>query len=173
MSDVTSISGFENGAADRVGQSNLTNAMTEAKALYQITQSYASGGKPYSLKDFGFQAPQFSWTSGACKPGATNCISFKVLDVASARDHQGVALSIYSNSGTCWYALTSRRIRTHFPEIHQPFGPRGMEARNVDLSAGVFYCEPIRASRALVRHRLSLTLDSSSGGVRVTRQPEQ
>src|SRR5580700_4939318 len=38
--------GVSGSANDRAAQSNLTNALTEVKALYQNSQSYASGSLP-------------------------------------------------------------------------------------------------------------------------------
>src|ERR1700690_4295602 len=61
--------GVTNTAGDRAAQSNLTNALTEAKALYQVSQSYTG----YSYASFAAQAPEFTWTSGACTATGTNC----------------------------------------------------------------------------------------------------
>src|SRR5271156_5163867 len=47
--------GVTGSANDRAAQSNLTNALTEAKALYQNGQSYASGTLP--LATFNSSAP--------------------------------------------------------------------------------------------------------------------
>src|SRR5580704_486613 len=51
--------GVTNTAGDRAAQSNLTNALTEAKALYQVNQSYTnSTGGGYTSGQFQSQAPE-------------------------------------------------------------------------------------------------------------------
>src|ERR1022692_101411 len=49
--------GVTNTAGDRAAQSNLTNAVTEAKALYQVTQAYTGSGGAYTAGNFTSQAP--------------------------------------------------------------------------------------------------------------------
>lgn len=103
--------GVTNTAGDRAAQSNLTNALTEAKALYQVTQAYSStpgGGGVYSSASFQAQAPEFTWVGGSsnCQTSTSNCISEQVVDVSSAGDAQGVILAAWSSkTSTCWYAL--------------------------------------------------------------------
>jgi len=102
--------GVTNTAGDRAAQSNLTNALTEAKALYQVTQAYSTvsgGGGVYSAASFTAQAPEFSWTTGNCATSsASNCISFAVADVSTSGDAQGVVLAAWSSkTNTCWYAV--------------------------------------------------------------------
>src|SRR5579863_8748036 len=71
--------GVTGSANDRASQSNLTNALTEAKALYQNnSQSYGFG-----QAELAASAPEFTWTLGtSCGPTATpgpggpNCVSF-------------------------------------------------------------------------------------------------
>jgi type IV pilus assembly protein PilA len=98
--------GVTNTAGDRAAQSNLTNALTEAKALYQVNQSYSSGGA-YTPAVFTSQAPEFTWTQNtACASSATNCISYAVVNSSVAGDGQGLVLAAYSaKTSTCWYAL--------------------------------------------------------------------
>jgi type IV pilus assembly protein PilA len=102
--------GVTNTAGDRAAQSNLTNALTEAKALYQVNQSYTnSTGGGYTSGQFSSQAPEFTWTqststSGTCGSSNGNCVSFVVFNVSSANDGQGLALATYSaKTNTCWY----------------------------------------------------------------------
>jgi len=101
--------GVTNTAGDRAAQSNVTNALTEAKALYQVTQSYSSvsgGAGVYTSGSFQSQAPEFSWTSGSCTTGNSNCISVAIGDVSTVGDAQGVALAGWSSkTSTCWYAV--------------------------------------------------------------------
>ncbi len=98
--------GVTNTAGDRAAQSNLTNALTEAKALYQVNQSYSASGATYTPGQFTSQAPEFTWTTGACAAGSSNCVSYDVVSVSVANDAQGLVLAAYSSkTSTCWYAL--------------------------------------------------------------------
>jgi type IV pilus assembly protein PilA len=94
--------GVTNTAGDRAAQSNLTNALTESKALYQVNQSYSG----YTAGSFAAQAPEFTWTTSPCLSAQTNCVSATPFNVASAGDGQGVALAVASSkTNTCWYAF--------------------------------------------------------------------
>src|ERR1700734_2578655 len=98
--------GVTNTAGDRAAQSNLTNALTEAKALYQVNQSYSTSGAAYTPGQFTSQAPEFTWTTGACSSSATNCVSYAVGNSSTAMDGQGLVLAAYSaKTSTCWYAV--------------------------------------------------------------------
>jgi type IV pilus assembly protein PilA len=98
--------GVTNTAGDRAAQSNLTNALTEAKALYQVNQSYTTASGVYTAGQFQAQAPEFNWTTGTCTTTTTNCVSETPFNVASAGDGQGLALAVYSSkTNTCWYAF--------------------------------------------------------------------
>ena len=52
--------GVSGSANDRAAQSNLTNALTEVKALYQNSQSYNTGSLPVATLNA--SAPEFTWT---------------------------------------------------------------------------------------------------------------
>src|SRR6202041_2153435 len=98
--------GVTNTAGDRAAQSNLTNAITEAKALYQINQSYSGTTGAYTAAQFQSQAPEFTWTTAACTSSNGNCVSFAVFNVNQNGDGQGLALAVYSaKTATCWYAF--------------------------------------------------------------------
>jgi type IV pilus assembly protein PilA len=100
--------GVTNTAGDRAAQSNLTNALTEAKALYQVNQSYSGNSGAYTTANFTSQAPEFTWepTATPCTSAIVNCINFKVFDVTTTGDGQGLSLAAYSaKTGTCWYAF--------------------------------------------------------------------
>src|SRR5579863_3910938 len=100
--------GVANSAGDRAAQSNLTNALTEVKALYQNSASYLTGGSPMTpANTFTLSAPEFSWVSAACNGSSNgNCVSVQVVDSSAASDGQGVALAVYSaKTRTCWYAV--------------------------------------------------------------------
>jgi type IV pilus assembly protein PilA len=99
--------GVANSAGDRAAQSNLTNALTEVKALYQNAATYSPGGTAMTpAGTFTSSAPEFSWTASACNTTPSNCVSVQVVDSSAANDGQGVELAVYSaKTTTCWYAL--------------------------------------------------------------------
>jgi len=93
--------GVTGSANDRASQSNLTNGLTEAKALYQNTQSYTGIAVQAS-------APEFTWGNAtACTVAlGPNCMSYTAVDVASMADGAGVILGSLSKTGTCWYVMS-------------------------------------------------------------------
>jgi prepilin-type N-terminal cleavage/methylation domain-containing protein len=101
--------GVTNTAGDRAAQSNLTNALTEAKALYEVNQAYTGTNGAYTQAAFQSQAPEFTWTqstatTGTCGSSNGNCVSFVIFNVAATNDAQGLALATYSSkTNTCWY----------------------------------------------------------------------
>jgi type IV pilus assembly protein PilA len=98
--------GVTNTAGDRAAQSNLTNALTEAKALYEVQQSYSVNGAPYTTTQFTSQAPEFTWTTGSCASSAGNCIEYLVFNSTVSNDGQGIELVALSpKTSTCWYAF--------------------------------------------------------------------
>jgi hypothetical protein len=139
--DVTSISGVQSSIADSAAQSNLTNATTEAKALYQVDQEYASGAAntPYSAQSFKAQAPEFAWTQGACGVSPQDCISFEVFDVTAKGDSQGIALASRSASGTCWYAVDVETTPAAIPGDPSAIWNVTGGGSNSSLGAGVFF----------------------------------
>src|SRR5579862_8942547 len=75
--------GVSNSAGDRAAQSNLTNALTEAKALYQNAGTYSPSGATIPVATFSSSAPEFSWTTGGCDATQPNCLSEQVVDASS------------------------------------------------------------------------------------------
>ncbi len=128
--------GVTNTAGDRAAQSNLTNALTEAKALYQVNQSYSASGATYTPGQFTSQAPEFTWTTGGCTSGSGNCISYDVVNVSVAGDAQGLVLAAYSSkTSTCWYALDLEASPATFATGIVSGGAN----KNAMTTAGVFY----------------------------------
>jgi len=99
--------GVANSAGDRAAQSNLTNALTEVKALYQNSATYSPNQVAMTPSGtFTSSAPEFAWVSTACNATPGNCVSVQVVDSSAANDGQGVELAVYSaKTTTCWYAL--------------------------------------------------------------------
>jgi len=107
--------GVTGSANDRAAQSNLTNGLTELKALYQNGQTYcptagtcASGLTPLLLTGVGSvqsSAPEFSWSNGSTGVTAGNNISMQPVDVSTAQQGDGVIIATLSkNNNTCWFA---------------------------------------------------------------------
>jgi type IV pilus assembly protein PilA len=94
--------GVTSSANDRAAQSNLTNALTEASAVYQSNNQTYSGIQTAVTSS----APEFTWSAGtACTASQTNCISIAPVDVNTANDGQGVVLATYSKTGLCWFTV--------------------------------------------------------------------
>jgi type IV pilus assembly protein PilA len=102
--------GVANSAGDRASQSNLTNALTEVKALYQNNAAYTAGtpAVAMTIATMTASAPEFSWTANTTCGTSTagNCVSAQVVDSSAAADSQGIELAVYSaKTTTCWYAV--------------------------------------------------------------------
>ena len=138
--------GVANSAGDRASQSNLTNALTEVKALYQNSASYAVGSPAVAmtpLNEFQGSAPEFAWANNtACiASSAGNCVSVLVVDSSAVADSQGVELAVYSaKTTTCWYAadLESAPTAPLLLDTGVPFSTTG-HAPTGAATAGVFY----------------------------------
>jgi hypothetical protein len=145
--------------ASRAAESNLTNALTEAIALYQATQAYASSdGQPYGAHDLTAQAPEFTWTTGSCRATTANCISFQVMDLRADHDAQGVALAALSaGSSTCWYAIDIEATPVVIPNDASAFLSSNHSA-NAGVKAGTSYARspigssPMACTASLVLH---------------------
>jgi type IV pilus assembly protein PilA len=92
--------GVTGSANDRAAQSNLTNGLTEASAVFQANNQSYSG----IITALSSSAPEFTWTAAAtsCTTGQPNCISVASYDVAVTTDQAGVVLANMSKTGTCW-----------------------------------------------------------------------
>jgi len=96
--------GVSGSANDRAAQSNLTNALTEVKALYQNSQSYNTGSLPVATLNA--SAPEFTWTQANAVPSeGTNVVSEYPVDLVTGADGAGVILATYSKTATCWFAV--------------------------------------------------------------------
>lgn len=98
------------GARDRAAQSNLTNAITDAIAMYQNSQAFPTAGATYQSNE-----PTFNWQyNAACTPTSSgSCVSVLAVDLQASADAQGVVLGVYSaNSQTCWYAVNLQQNPT-------------------------------------------------------------
>jgi len=92
--------GVKTGAQDRAVQSNLTNALTSAKAAYANSGSYASTA---ALEVTALQSaePNITFETAAATSGSNN---LSVLTDTAASSPQQLLLVGYSQSGTCWAA---------------------------------------------------------------------
>jgi prepilin-type N-terminal cleavage/methylation domain-containing protein len=104
--------GVTNTASDRSSQSNLSNALTEGKTLYEVNGAFAnSGATAYTSASFTSQAPEFQWNVGTltvpapCPTSVNNCVSALVFNV-NGTDSEGLSLAVDSTkTNTCWYIL--------------------------------------------------------------------
>jgi len=91
--------GVTGSANDRAGQSNLTNAITEASAVYQNNNQQF----PNAAASYQSAAPEFTWEYGAvCTKAISNCIS-----IDASTDQNILVLADISNNNKCWYAILS------------------------------------------------------------------
>jgi type IV pilus assembly protein PilA len=150
--------GVSGSANDRAAQSNLTNALTEAKALYQNSQTYcestcAAGVTALPVATILSSAPEFAWTNAAVTPG--NGISIQPVDVTTtAGTGDGVIIAAMSkNANTCWYAVdlesqpnaafTDTAPNYDFAQAQTAAGPGQWESAGSvgKITAGVFYAK--------------------------------
>jgi hypothetical protein len=116
-------------------QVNLLNAMAVAKAVYQIAQTYR-----YDGVSFESQAPEFIWTPKQCNALPLNCISFRILDLASTNDAQGLALAVYSPAtSTCWYAIDIETTPKIVPNDLSAFVASASDPNASVKQPGVYY----------------------------------
>jgi len=89
--------GVKGGAQDRAAQSNLTNGLTSAKALYSSVGSYTTTNASF-VATMATQEPELTFTTGSAT-AAGNVVSFDI-----STDGQQIILVNYSpdNGGTCW-----------------------------------------------------------------------
>jgi len=150
--------GVSGSANDRAAQSNLTNALTEAKALYQNSQTYceascATGVTALPVSTILSSAPEFAWTNAAVNPG--NGISIAPVDVTTtAGTGDGVIMAAESkNANTCWYAVdlesqpnpafTDTAPNVDFAQAQTAAGAGQWESAPTaqKITAGVFYAK--------------------------------
>src|SRR6202142_4563419 len=137
--------GVANSAGDRAAQSNLTNGLTEAKALYQNGATYAPSGTAIATTALSSSAPEFSWTTGGCDATHANCLSEQVVDTSVAGDGQGMILAAYSaKTQSCWYSLDLESTPTSFTDAGKvAFKTTGVVPTSTAgaFTAGVFYAQ--------------------------------
>jgi prepilin-type N-terminal cleavage/methylation domain-containing protein len=150
--------GVANSAGDRASQSNLTNALTEAKAIYQNSAEYATPtagvNTALPIATFTASAPEFSWVQGSTVAGGgcftstnANCISEQVVDSSVAGDSQGIVLAVYSpKTQSCWYALDLESTPTAFTDAggspaYVSFWTPLTHVQSGATTAGVFYAQ--------------------------------
>jgi hypothetical protein len=141
-------------------QVNLVNAMTVARAVYQIAQTYR-----YHVS-FESQDPEFIWTPKQCNALPLNCISFWILDVASNNDAQGLALAVYSpTTSTCWYAVDIETAPKIVPNDLSAFVASASDPNASVKQPGVYYARsPVGSSPSSCIASLVLRAKSATWG---------
>ncbi len=145
--------GVANSAGDRAAQSNLTNGLTEAKALYQTAATYSPSGTAMTIATFSSSAPEFSWTTGGCDATHANCLSEQVVDASAVGDGQGLILAAYSSkTQSCWYSLDLESTPSSFTDTAPAvaFMTSGVVPTSTagTFTAGVFYAQKKNAVSA-------------------------
>ena len=97
--------GVKSGAQDRSVQSNLTNALTSAKAGYANNGSYATAASS-EVTVLTSAEPNITFETGSATTGTNN------LAVTVTSDGQQLLLVGYSQSGTCWAAVDNEGAST-------------------------------------------------------------
>jgi type IV pilus assembly protein PilA len=97
--------GVSSTAEDTAAQSNLSNALTEIKALYENGQSYNTVVTPQTT--LASSIPDYTWyqASPCTYANGNPCVSEYPVDVVSGADGAGVILATMSKTGTCWYVV--------------------------------------------------------------------
>jgi len=146
--------GVANSAGDRAAQSNLTNALTEAKAIYQNSAEYATTAAGVNtvlpIGTFTGSAPEFSWVQGTTAAAGgcftsspSNCVSEQVVDASVAGDSQGIVLAVYSpKTQSCWYAADLESTPVAFTDTgtYVSFSS-STHTQSGASTAGVFYAQ--------------------------------
>ncbi|HUO49782.1 MAG TPA: prepilin-type N-terminal cleavage/methylation domain-containing protein, partial [Acidimicrobiales bacterium] len=151
--------GVTNSASDRASQSNLTTALTEAKAIYQNSSNYLdSSNNPLAPTNspFSTNAPEFTWTNGGCS-GSGNCMSMQVIDVNVPNDGQGLILADFSQKdGVCWYTVDLENAPAVMVDANYPNATAGVPFETATVqpkvggtlmaNAGVYYAKKSSAT---------------------------
>jgi type IV pilus assembly protein PilA len=143
--------GVTGSANDRSAQSNLTNALTEASAVYQGNNQAYSGISAALVT----QAPEFTWsgggTAGVSLTAGSNQISVAPVDVAASGDTQGVELADLSKANnTCWYAvqLNATPLATGITGTGFDVAASGTGFQTGAAAAGTYYAKKTGATTA-------------------------
>src|SRR6202034_471732 len=112
--------GVKSGAYDRSTQSNLTNALTSAKAGYASGGSYALAATA-EVSTLASAEPNISFiaTAAASAAGGNN------VSVAVSSDGQELVLVGWSQSGTCWAAEDNEGLTTGATAVANGDGTTG------------------------------------------------
>ena len=99
-------------ANDRSAQANLSTALIDAKAMFQVNQSYAT--VYLAAATLKATAPELSWLQKKPCTAASpfHCVSEYPVDVLIPDGGRGVILAALSKSGICWYSVDLEAIPT-------------------------------------------------------------
>lgn len=123
--------GVKGGAQDRAAQSDLTNGLTSAKAIYAAQGSYPTAVSDI-VNSMSSQEPDLSFTAGAVTSTSGNPVSVNV-----SADGQQLVLVAYSpnNKGTCWAVSDNEGTQTADDLGNAPTGTQYMEWQQSATSA--------------------------------------
>ncbi|HEY7948105.1 MAG TPA: hypothetical protein VID75_10520, partial [Acidimicrobiales bacterium] len=135
--------GVTGSANDRSAQSNLTNGLTEASAVYQSNNQTYSGIQAAVTA----AAPEFTWVAAGTAPTAgSNQLSIGSFDAATATDQQVVVIAALSKTNTCWWVAQLATTPAVVPAtgfIQHAVGANGAQAvAGVNITtAGTYYAK--------------------------------
>lgn len=118
--------GVKGSAQDRAVQSNLTNALTSAKAAYANSGSYATAAS-LEVTALSSAEPNLSFTAGAAAAAGQNTVSVNV-----STDGGQLLLVGWSAAGNCWAAEDNESDNG---------GDSGNAIAHTPSTAGVQYAE--------------------------------
>jgi len=132
--------GVTGSANDRATQSNLTNGLTEASAVYQGNNQSFSGISAALVSS----APEFSWYDNSVSaPAGSNGMSINPVDVATSGDAQGVVLAGLSKTGYCWWVVQLNATPTTIPTSGFQTAATGVGSQTGAATAGTFYAKKL------------------------------
>jgi type IV pilus assembly protein PilA len=126
--------GVTNSANDRATQSNLTNALTEAEAVYQSNNQifdFANNGQSPVQGTLSSSAPEFTWVDGTTASADQNHISVQSFAAAGeTSSFQGLMMAAYSSkTQTCWFVMDLK------------VAPTGLTGWLSNTTAGTYYAK--------------------------------
>jgi type IV pilus assembly protein PilA len=113
--------GVSNGAKDKAAQSDITNAIISAKAVYTNATSY-TGTTAATLKAV---EPELTFNNGPVVYGTPNTVSFAV-----STDGQGIVFAMQSADGRCWYGEDNEEGTATVPNFTTTTGLTALQGVN-------------------------------------------
>jgi len=128
--------GVTGSSNDRATQSNLTNGLTEALAVFHSKSQSFSGVSAALVSS----APEFSWYAhNVGAPAGSNGISIASVDVAQSGDARGLIMAGLSKTGYCWWVAQLNATPTTIASTGFQTAASGVGAQTGATAAGTYY----------------------------------